>query len=499
MTVGKNTILSIQNLSKSFPGVKALSELSFDLREGEIHCLVGENGAGKSTLIKILSGAYSPESGELKIFGTVYRSLTPELSISLGIQTVYQESILVETLSVAENLFLGNEITNRYRAFDHRKTQEEAELLLASVGIDIDPSETVENLSTAERQIVGIAKALSRDAKILILDEPTASLSSTESNRLKKLLRDIREKGVGIIYISHHLEEVFEIADRITVIKDGKWVNTHDGKQIMQPDLICEMVGRAADLFYCREPVSAKGPKRTLEIRNYSRPPKVLPISCEIQSGEIFGIGGMVGAGRTEFVRLLFGLDGRASGNLILDGKDISPDSPLEAIRNGICLITEDRQKTGLVLVRPIKENISIARHNIESVPFINLSEEEKTAASMVKRLKIATPGIYQETKTLSGGNQQKVVLSKWLLTEADVFIFDEPTRGIDIGAKEEIYKLMTDLARNNKFIIMVSSDMPELTSMSDRIAVMRGGRFVTILSREEASEENVLSHSIGA
>lgn len=497
--MGKNTILSIKNLSKSFPGVKALSKFSFDLREGEIHSLVGENGAGKSTLIKILSGAYSPDNGELKIFDTVYHSLTPELSIRLGIQTVYQESILVESLSVMENLFLGHEITNRYCVLDHKKSKEEAENLLVSMGIDIDPSEIVENLSIAERQIVGIAKALSRDAKILILDEPTASLSAMESNRLKKLLLDIKEKGVGIIYISHHLSEVFEIADRITVIKDGKWVNTHEGKQIRQSELICEMVGRDAALFYKREPILFKGPKRTLEIRNYSRPPKVFPISCEIQSGEIFGIGGMVGAGRTELVRLLFGLDKRSSGNLILDGKDISPNNPLEAIKNGICLMTEDRQSNGLVLVRPIKENITIARHNIESSPLINLNEEDKAATTMVERLNISTTSIYQETKTLSGGNQQKVVLSKWLLTEADIFIFDEPTKGIDIGAKEEIYKLMTALARNNKFIIMVSSDLPELTSLSDKIAVMKGGKLVSILSREEASEEKVLSLSIGA
>ncbi|MBN1834981.1 MAG: sugar ABC transporter ATP-binding protein [Spirochaetales bacterium] len=491
-------ILEITNLSKSFPGVQALQGVDYDLHAGEIHCLVGENGAGKSTFIKILSGAISPDSGTIRIFGQEHVTLTPHLAIELGIQTVYQESILVGTLSVAENIYLGHERVGRLRQFDKRATIRDASALLDSLNITIDPRAVVETLSTAERQIVGIVKALSKDARILILDEPTASLSGRETQMLLELLREIVRKEVGIIYISHHLEEVFEIGDRITVLKDGRKVSTHGGL-IDQGELIREMVGRSADLFYTREEVQPAGPERhVLEIRDYSRGRVVRNVSFRVESGEIFGIGGMVGSGRTELVRMLFGLDRRDSGRLVYDGRDITPETPLQAIRRGICLITEDRQKTGLILVRSVKENIASAKLNATPGVLLDLKAEEREIRALVRQLRVMTPSIEQEVRNLSGGNQQKVVLAKWLLTNADVFLFDEPTRGIDIGAKEEIYRLMTDLARQNKIIIMVSSDMPELTAMSDRIGVMRDGGLTAVLSKGEISEESVLSHSIG-
>lgn len=493
-----NSILEIRGLSKNFPGVKALQEVDFDLQGGEVHCLVGENGAGKSTFIKVLSGALVPDSGTLKIFNEEYSSLNPHQAIELGIQTVYQESILVGTISVAENIYLGHERTGRYHWFDHSATNRDAVALMHSLKIDIDPRAVVEDLSTAERQIVGIVKALSKDARILILDEPTASLSSRETDLLLSLLREVIKKQVGIIYISHHLEEVFEIGDRVTVLKDGRKINTHTGT-IDQDQLIREMVGRSADLFYSREEIDTGGaPAHRLEVKGYSSGEVVRDVSLEVRSGEIFGIGGMVGSGRTELVRLLFGLDKRDRGRMIYDGKDVTPSSPLDAIRQGICLITEDRQKTGLILVRSVKENIASAKLNVKSSFFLDLRGEQREVQGLVRQLRIMTPTLEQEVMNLSGGNQQKVVLAKWLLTNADVFIFDEPTRGIDIGAKEEIYKLMTTLVRENKIVIMVSSDMPELTALSDRVGVMRDGRLIKILRGDEISEETILSYSIG-
>ena len=492
-------ILVIKGITKKFPGVIALENVDFDLYRGEIHCLVGENGAGKSTFIKILSGAYRPDSGEIWLFDKKYQYLTPAIAIDLGIQTAYQESVLVETLTVAENIFLGNEIVKKNGFFDHKRTLRLAEESLKSFGIDIEPSVVVENLSTAEKQIVSIVKALSRNTKILILDEPTSSLSSEEVRLLHRILKKIASSGVSVIYISHHLEEVFEIGDRITVFKDGKKINTHSESSINHDVLIKEMVGRPASLFYKREKiVISEKKKRLLEVVDFNREKIVKKVSFSVKSGEIFGIGGMVGSGRTELVRMMFGLDKRDRGKMFLDGKDITPNSPLDAIKIGISFITEDRQKSGLILIRPIKENISLAKMNITRGFFINQRKEEKIISDIVKKLRIVTPTLEQPVMYLSGGNQQKVVLAKWLFTDSNIFIFDEPTRGIDVGSKEEIYKLMVELAKQNKIIIMVSSDMPELIAMSDKVGIMREGRMIKILEREEVTEEKLLSYSIG-
>ncbi|MDD5660126.1 MAG: sugar ABC transporter ATP-binding protein [Actinomycetota bacterium] len=491
-------ILDIKGVSKSFPGVKALKSIDFDLFSEEIHCLVGENGAGKSTFIKILAGAYIPDEGNIWILNKDYKYLMPLLAIELGIQTVYQESILVPTITVAENIFLGNEKINKYRFIDIKKANKDAKYLLETLEIQIDPKKLVEQLTTAERQMIGIVKALSRKAKILILDEPTASLSSVEIDKLLKLISDIKKSQVGIIYISHHLEEVFKIGDRITVLKDGKKINTHENEGLNHDMLIREMVGRPANLFYFREKVKIEDKQKILEIKNFSKDRVIRDVSFSVKSGEIFGIGGMVGSGRTELARMLVGVDRKDSGELILDGKNITPNSPLKAIKNGICLLSEGRQRDGLILVRSVNENISLAQINISNKLFIDIRREYEKVNKMAKDLRIVCPTIQQEVKNLSGGNQQKVVLAKWLFTKCSIFIFDEPTLGIDIGSKEEIYKIMTQLLRENKIIIMISSDMPELLSMSDRIGIMRKGEMVSIVDNKDITEEKILTYSIG-
>jgi ABC-type sugar transport system ATPase subunit len=489
-------LLEITNVSKSFPGVQAFSNISFDLFAGEVHCIVGENGAGKSTFIKILSGALRPDEGRINIRGTDFDFVTPPIAQQLGIQTIYQETTLVPSLSIAENMFLGSEVTGKLTfvnsAYARAKTQE----LLDSLEVDIDPKELVENLGIAERQVVQIAKALMKQARILIMDEPTASFGRSETTKLLNLVKQIRASGVGIIFISHHLEEVFLIADRITVLRDGIKVACHNAGEVTHDQLIREMVGRDASLFY-KKPVHKIG-EVVLQVKNYSRQGVVEDVSFDLHQGEILGVAGMVGSGRTELARLIFGADNKDSGELYYRGERTKVDSPADAIKTGICLIPEDRQRSGLVLVRSVKDNIIIAGLNRLRGILLNGAEEKTIAEDFIKLLAIRTPSYNQLVQFLSGGNQQKVVLTKWLFVDADVFIFDEPTRGIDVGAKEEIYNLMAGLAQQGKAILMISSDMPELIAMSDRIIVMNKGRITTTLQKAEISEENILSSSIG-
>jgi ribose transport system ATP-binding protein len=494
---GANTkLLEITNVSKSFPGVRAFSNISFDLFAGEVHCIVGENGAGKSTFIKILSGALRPDEGRINIRGTEFDFVTPSIAQQLGIQTIYQETTLVPSLSVAENMFLGSEITGRLTFVNFTDARIKAKELLNSLEIDVDPQELVENLGIAERQAVQIAKALMKQARILIMDEPTASFGRNEITKLFDLVRQIRASGVGIIFISHHLEEVFMIADRITVLKDGIKVACHNAGEVTHDQLIREMVGRDASAFY-RKPVHNIG-EVVLQVRNYSRQGVVDDVSFDLHQGEILGVAGMVGSGRTELARLIFAGDKRDSGEIYYRGNKATVDSPADAIKAGICLIPEDRQRSGLVLKRSIKDNIIIAGLNRLRGVLLSGGEEKAIAENFIELLAIRTPSHNQLVQYLSGGNQQKVVLSKWLFVDADVFIFDEPTRGIDVGAKEEIYGIMTRLAQQGKAIIMISSDMPELIAMSDRIIVMNKGRITTTLQKSEISEENILSCSIG-
>ncbi|MCS7247727.1 MAG: sugar ABC transporter ATP-binding protein [Anaerolineales bacterium] len=486
----------MSHITKDFPGTRALDDVSFDLYAGEIHCLVGENGAGKSTLIKILSGAEKPDQGEIILFGKTYRHLTTKQAIDLKIATIYQDVDLVDSLTVADNIFLGVELRDRLGVVDTKKQEEIAQDIMRRLNIHIDPRLLVEELSPAQKQILQLIKALHRDARILIMDEPTSSLGIEETRALLELVRTLSSQGIGIIYISHYLQEVTQIGDRITVLKDGKTVACYRKSEFTIEQLIRDMVGREASLFYRKDPVPIG--EVGLRVENYSGKSLVKNVSFEVRHGEIFGLGGMVGSGRTELVNLIFGIDRRDSGELYLDGQRITPNSPRQAIRHRMCLITEDRKGSGIFPFRSVKENISIARNEQENKVALRLSAERQRVEKIIKALKIQLASIEQDINSLSGGNQQKSILGRWLLNEADVFIFDEPTKGVDIGSKEEIYRIMTDLCRQQKCIIMVSSDMPELISMSDRIGVMRDGRLIAIVNAREISEEELLRIYLG-
>jgi ABC-type sugar transport system ATPase subunit len=490
-------LLKMNNICKSFPTVKALDDVSFDLYPGEIHCLVGENGAGKSTFIKILSGALEHDSGEIFFSGKKYDHLTPFISQNLGIRTIYQEAVLIPNLSVTENIFIGGELTSTFGFMKFKKEREETLKLLNELNIELDPDELVEKLDIASRQTVQIAKALAKKAKILILDEPTASLGKNETENLLKLMRQIKAKGVGIIYISHHLEEVFEIGDKVTVLRDGQKVAHHDVKNVESNQVIInEMVGRDVSMFYKKQPHEIG--EVVLEVRDYCSKDTSASISFKLRKGEILSIVGMVGSGRTELLRQLFAIDKRIKGQMLLDGKDITPSSPIEAIKNGLCMIPEDRQRSGLFLDRSIKDNIIISALKKIKYFFFNFKEEKRIPQHYMHLLKIKANSSEQLVRSLSGGNQQKVVLSKWLFANARIFLFDEPTRGVDIGVKEEMYNIMTNLVNNGNSIIMVSSDLPEVIAMSDRVLVMKTGKIVGELLADKITEQKIIFYSIG-
>jgi ribose transport system ATP-binding protein len=489
-------LLRIRSLDKVFPGVRALNCVDFDLEAGEIHCLVGENGAGKSTLVEVLSGSYRPDGGEIAVHGEVHHFLTPSRALALGIDTVHQEDQLVASITAAENIFMGHLPGGPAGFFNSRRCLEEARRLIDSLGLHLDPSRVVEKLSPVERKTVCIAKALSRRVRILILDEPSATLGLKETRLLLEVVRNVRAQGIGIIYISHFISEVFEIADRITVFKDGRRVATHRVAEVTPDEVIHEMVGRRTAAVYARPPHSPGEP--ILEVRGMTRRGVVEDVSFTVRRGEIFGIGGLVGSGRTELAQLLFGLERRDEGSVLFEGRDVTPASPLQAIRSGLGFLTEDRKASGLVLRRSVQENIGVVDMTVRRPLVLDLKAERGAARRMVDALSIATPTVDQLVMNLSGGNQQKVVLAKWMLGDADVVIFDEPTVGIDVGAKKEIYALMHEMAGRGKVILMISSDLPELIALSDRIGIMRRGRLVSILEGAGTTEETVLKLATG-
>ena len=490
-------ILQVIQCSKSFPGVKAFNNVDFDLNAGEIHCVVGENGAGKSTFIKLLSGALRPDGGTIIIDGQEFTHLNPALAHQLGIQTIYQEISLAPDLTVAENIFMGDWPTNKLGIIDYPALRVRGKQLLENLLIDLDVDALVGELSVAQKQSVQIAKAMAQDAKIFILDEPTASYSSSEICNLLGLVKQCAASGVGVIYISHHLEEVFEINDRVTVLRDGFKIATHNKIEVSEEKIINEMIGRDVSQFYTREHVEIDYSK-SIEFNNFSNGGSVNNISFTAHRGEIVGFAGMVGSGRTELMRLIFGADNKTDGVIIFEGKEIHVNDPKQAIKSGFSLLTEDRQKTGLILEHSVDLNISLVHLTNSKGSFINEHEESIDVQRYIDLINIRTPSIKQITKNLSGGNQQKVVLAKWLYANSDVIIFDEPTRGIDIGAKEEIYKFMVMLASQGKYILMVSSDIPELIGICDRVIVMKQGKIVGEVNHELLSEENILTYSIG-
>ena len=487
-------ILSLENISKSFPGVKALQNISFDLRKGEVHCLCGENGAGKSTLIKILSGAYQPDEGGVIMFEGKKVTLNPHIAISMGIQTIYQEHTVFRHLNITENIFTGLEM-GRNGILQKKEMKKKAEEVLKYLKSDLNPDDIMGDLTSGQQRIVEIAKGLIFQRKVIILDEPTAAFSVSEIDTLLGIIKTVKESGIGIIYISHHLEEVFRIADRVTVLRDGQKVSMYDLKDVTTEKLIKDMVGRDPSTFYKREEVPSG--EVIFEARNVTGN-GAKNVSLKLKRGEILGVAGMAGSGRSELMNVLFGAAGIESGVILINNKVVKQASPSSAIRNKMCFITEDRQSTGLFLKQTIAQNTIIANLVNTRGFFMSSTSDYKTGDKFIKLLGTKADDSHVRVINLSGGNQQKVVLAKWLNTDGEIFIFDEPTRGIDVGSKQEIYHIMIDLLKQGKAIIMVSSDMPEVIAMSDRVIVMKNGEVTAELSKNEVSEENILTHSIG-
>lgn len=491
----ERNILELKHISKQYTGVKALDDVSISFRRGEVHALMGENGAGKSTLIKTLSGAIQPNDGEIVFEGTTYTHMEPHQAMELGIHVIYQEFNMMPELSVAENIFMGQQLGGGV-LFNKSITEERAQKILDGMHVKINAKETVKNLSVANMQLVEIAKALTRDVKVLVMDEPTAPLTDAEVETLFEIVQMLKSKGVTIIYISHRIAEVFQISDRVSVLRDGRFIKTVMTNEVDRDELIRLMVGREVSDTYPKRDF-APG-EVVLELRDVCGT-GVENVSFAVRSGEIFGLSGLVGAGRTETMRMIFGADPIDSGEVLLNGQPVHPKHPAEAVKLGIGLIPEDRKQQGLLLDLPIFTNISMATmRDISHFTVVNSRAEKENVNRLVEAVTIKTPSIAQLVRNLSGGNQQKVVLAKWLAANCKVLIFDEPTRGIDVGARHEIYKLMNELCRQGIAIVMISSDMEEILGMSDRIMVLCEGHQAGILEREAFSQETILSLASG-
>lgn len=491
----ERNILELRHISKQYTGVKALDDVSISFRRGEVHALMGENGAGKSTLIKTLSGAIQPNDGEIVFEGTTYTHMEPHQAMELGIHVIYQEFNMMPELSVAENIFMGQQLGGGV-LFNKSITEERAQKILDGMHVKINAKETVKNLSVANMQLVEIAKALTRDVKVLVMDEPTAPLTDAEVETLFEIVQMLKSKGVTIIYISHRIAEVFQISDRVSVLRDGRFIKTVMTNEVDRDELIRLMVGREVSDTYPKRDF-APG-EVVLELRDVCGN-GVENVSFAVRSGEIFGLSGLVGAGRTETMRMIFGADPIDRGEVLLNGQPVHPKHPAEAVKLGIGLIPEDRKQQGLLLDLPIFTNISMATmRDISHFTVVNSRAEKENVNRLVEAVTIKTPSIAQLVRNLSGGNQQKVVLAKWLAANCKVLIFDEPTRGIDVGARHEIYKLMNELCRQGIAIVMISSDMEEILGMSDRIMVLCEGHQAGILEREAFSQETILSLASG-
>ncbi len=490
--------LEMRGITKTYPGVKALQNVNLEVRPGEVHALLGENGAGKSTLMKILAGAQPMDSGEILIHGEQVHIDSPQRAMALGVSIIYQEFNLVPFLNAAENIFLGREPRAAIPGFvDFRTMYREAQDIIDRLGVKLSVRTPVNRLSIAQQQMVEIAKATSKKSRIIIMDEPSATLTDHELKSLFSLIRQLRDEGVAVVYISHRLEELGEICNRLTVLRDGQWIATRDVKDTDREEIIRLMVGRELTQMIPKEAATIKEP--ALVVRGLSRKGVLHDISLTARRGEVVGIAGLVGAGRTELARAIFGADRIDAGTIELLGKTVKIRSPQDAIKLGVGLVTEDRKAQGLVLGMAVRENITLANLGALSVfNFIQAGRERDVARKYVTDLQVKTPSIEQTVQNLSGGNQQKVVLAKWLFTDSKVLIFDEPTRGIDVGAKTEIYQLMNQLARDGVAIIMISSELPEVLGMSDRILVMHGGRIAGELSRAEATQEKIMHLATG-
>jgi ribose transport system ATP-binding protein len=488
-------LLAVRNITKRFGDTVALDDVGFDLRAGEVHCLVGENGAGKSTLIKVLSGAVRPDRGSVSVLGHEYSHLTPDQSLQLGIATIYQDIELVGSLTVADNIFLGRERVNRFGVVDYASQNAAAQKLLRSIDVELPVTAPVESLSPAEQQILQIAKALYVKATIMVMDEPTASLGVEETRALLRLVKRLVTQGLGIIYISHFLPEVFQIGDRVTVLKDGRAVGTFDVAATDAGSITKRMIGREETLLH---PAFKESSQVVLEVKDLTRTGHFAKVSFSLHQGEILGLGGVIGSGRTALLNVLFGADRPDEGQVLLNGRAVEFDSPNEAIAHGFAMIPEDRKALALFGSRSVLENAAIVDNEAHGW-LLNHRRENAIVGGLVERLRIVSSGPNQPTGSLSGGNQQKVVLSRWLSGEAQIYLFDEPTKGVDIGAKEQIYRLMLELTSQGKSILMVSSDIPELLKISDRIVIMRNGEIEATVRTREVTQAELLGLFLGA
>ena len=490
-------LLEAQGITKAFAGVQALRRVSFDLRPGEVHALVGENGAGKSTLIKVMTGAVQADAGTLAVSGRAVPQMTPALAHSLGIAAIYQQPALFPDLTVAENIALALESGGRWGRIDWRARHRRATDLLQRVGAAIDPDRLGESLSMPEQQIVEIAKAIGVEAKVVIMDEPTAALTEREVDNLFTVVKLLRSHGTGVIYISHRLDEVFTLADRITVLRDGQTIATEPAAGLTRPSLIAMMIGRELSAVFPKRPVPL-GPvdDAAIEVKGVrNRGAGLRDISFSVRRGEIFGVAGLVGSGRTQLAETLFGLTPADGGQILRDGKAVSIESPRDAIAAGIAYVPEDRRQHGVVLEMSIAANASLASlDRVSTHGLIDGAAERKAAREHADRLRIKAASIEDEAGTLSGGNQQKVALARWLSTSPSVLILDEPTQGVDVGSKAEIHELMQQLAERGLAIIMISSELPEILGMSDRVAVMHAGAIRAVLDRADATQAKVMS-----
>ncbi|KAA0989886.1 sugar ABC transporter ATP-binding protein [Dyadobacter aurulentus] len=496
-------ILTVNQLSKSFSGIKALDNVSFNLRRGEVHALMGENGAGKSTFMKILIGLLAPDSGEIVFEGNNLTDQKVGDTLKKGISMIHQEILIIPELTVAQNIFLGREkaVSNQKSWLSGWLNDDEinrrSEVILQQLGVAISPKIKMKHLSVAQMQLVEIAKAISNDAKVIIMDEPTSAISDKEVEMLFKMIRDLKAQDVSIIYISHKMDEIFRISDTVTVLRDGKYIGTRSAAELDQNSLISMMVGREIGQMFPEGNTAIK--EEVLSVENLGKKGKFSNISFAVHAGEIVGLSGLMGAGRTEIARAIFGLDKSDEGMIRISGQTVQISSPLKALKNGIGYVSEDRKGLGFIPKMSVKDNVTLSsmkRHR--KGIFIDTKSEEADTAQMIADLRIKTSGMNQKVTNLSGGNQQKVVIGKVLLASPKLIILDEPTRGVDVGAKFEIYKLVRNLAEKGMAIIMISSELPEILGMSDRIIVLSKGRQTAMLSRQDATQELIMKYAVG-
>ncbi|MCM2293197.1 sugar ABC transporter ATP-binding protein [Allorhizobium sp. BGMRC 0089] len=490
---GAEFLLSAEGIRKEFPGVVALDDVRFQLKRGTVHALMGENGAGKSTLMKILAGIYQPDKGQIQMKGVDIRLSSPLDALENGIAMIHQELNLMSSMTIAENIWIRREPLTRFGFVDHGEMARRTEALFDRLNIDLDPEAPVSSLSVANRQMVEIAKAVSYESDVLIMDEPTSALTDREVEHLFRIIRDLKASGIGIVYITHKMNELFEIADEFSVFRDGKYIGTHASTDVTRDDIIRMMVGREITQMFPKEDVPIG--EVVLSVRDLCLDGVFRDVSFDLRAGEILGLAGLVGSGRSNVAETLFGVTPASSGTIAIDGKPVTIDSPQAAIRNRMAFLTEDRKDTGCLLILDILENMQIAVLQDDYVRHGFVEEKRITEAceDMARRLRVKTPDLGERIENLSGGNQQKALIGRWLLTKPRILILDEPTRGIDVGAKAEIHRLVSEMTRQGAAVLMISSEMPEVLGMSDRIMVMHEGRVTGFLDRAEATQIKVM------